>query len=120
MYVPIRSCFCLLFTCAPLWFLPPADKTYMVGDSLLPADVSTSNGQDPNENTTHVNIPSGTWYSFNTTKAIQVRFFLGDAITQNSEIDVLLQQQFTQTQRCNGAIVLTLVCLFFNRDHKVT
>jgi alpha-glucosidase (family GH31 glycosyl hydrolase) len=46
------------------------DSTYMVSDVLLPADVSTSNGNDPNENTTHVNIPPGTWYTFNSTQTI--------------------------------------------------
>ena len=41
-----------------------------MGDSLLPADVSTSTKADPNENTTHVNIPPGTWYAFNSTTAL--------------------------------------------------
>lgn len=51
---------------------PPSvgDATYMFSDVLLPADVSTSNGQDPNENTTHVNIPPGLWYTFNSTQAM--------------------------------------------------
>lgn len=46
------------------------DATYMVSDALLPADVSTSNGPDPNENTTHVNVPPGVWYAFNSTAAV--------------------------------------------------
>ena len=51
---------------------PPTlgDATSMVGDSLLPADVSTANNPDPNENVTHVNIPPGTWYAFNSTAAL--------------------------------------------------
>jgi alpha-glucosidase (family GH31 glycosyl hydrolase) len=55
---------------APSFPLAAADATYMMGDSLLPADVSTSNGPDPNENVTHVNIPPGVWYRYNDTYAI--------------------------------------------------
>jgi alpha-glucosidase len=46
------------------------DATYMVGDSLLPADVSTSHSPDPNVNTTVCNVPPGTWYAFNETAAV--------------------------------------------------
>jgi hypothetical protein len=46
------------------------DATYMFGDALLPADVSTSNGPDPDENTTHVNIPPGIWFAFNSTATV--------------------------------------------------
>jgi alpha-glucosidase len=45
-------------------------SVYMVGDSILPADVSTSNGPDPLENVTQVFLPEGFWYRFNTTEAV--------------------------------------------------
>jgi alpha-glucosidase len=51
--------------------LAVADATYMMGDTILPADVSTSNSPDPNENVTHVNIPPGLWYAFNDTLALE-------------------------------------------------
>jgi alpha-glucosidase len=54
----------------PSFPLTTGDATYMMFDHILPADVSTSNGMDPNENTTHVNIPPGTWFAFNTTSAL--------------------------------------------------
>ena len=52
---------------------PPAvgDATYMVGDVLLPADVSTASRADPDENTTRTNVPPGTWFSFNSTAALR-------------------------------------------------
>lgn len=43
------------------------DATYMVGDSLLQADFSFDVAT---ENNTVVNIPSGTWFVFNTTTAV--------------------------------------------------
>ena len=51
---------------------PPAlgDATYMFSDVLLPADVSTANGNDPNENTTHCNVPPGVWFVYNSTVTV--------------------------------------------------
>jgi alpha-glucosidase len=46
------------------------DATYMFSDVLLPADVSTANKADPNENVTHVNFPPGIWYDFNSTASV--------------------------------------------------
>lgn len=62
------------------------DNTYMVSSTLLPADVSTSNGPDPNENTTHVNIPPGVWYAYNSTAT------LTGPITDLTYTDVPLDQ----------------------------
>ena len=59
-----------IYTNDPAFPVAVGDATYMFGDSLLPADVSTSNVPDPNENTTVVNIPSGIWYSFNSTATL--------------------------------------------------
>lgn len=59
-----------IFPNDPAFPVSVGDRTYMFSDVLLPADVSTSNGPDPNENTTHVNIPSGTWYAYNSTATL--------------------------------------------------
>jgi len=50
---------------------PPSagDAVYMVGDSLLPAVVSTAHGPDPDENTTVSVLPPGVWFAFNDTAA---------------------------------------------------
>jgi alpha-glucosidase len=60
------------YVLSPSADFPPAvaAATYMVSDVIVAADVSTSNGPDPNENSTHVNIPPGTWYAFNSTSAV--------------------------------------------------
>ena len=44
-----------------------ADATYMVGESLLPGDVSTATTADPKVNTSSYNVPPGIWYDFNST-----------------------------------------------------
>lgn len=53
---------------------PLGDETYMVGATLLPADVATDNGHNvvpPDENTTVVNLPANeTWFAFNSTRAV--------------------------------------------------
>jgi len=51
---------------------PPAvgDGVYMLGDSLLPAAVSTAHGPDPSENVSTAVLPPGTWYAFNSTAAL--------------------------------------------------
>jgi alpha-glucosidase (family GH31 glycosyl hydrolase) len=51
---------------------PPAagDAVLMVGDTLLPSVVSTSNGPDPNENVSTSVLPPGLWYRFNSTEAL--------------------------------------------------
>lgn len=59
-----------VFPSDPAFPIAVGDATYMFSDVLLPADVSTSNGPDPDENTTHVNIPSGTWFAFNSTATL--------------------------------------------------
>jgi alpha-glucosidase len=59
-----------VFPSDPAFPVAVGDATYMFSDVLLPADVSTSNGPDPDENTTHVNIPSGTWFAFNSTATL--------------------------------------------------
>ncbi len=49
----------------------PESPSYMVGDSLLPADLCTSKiKNDPTENTTAANLPPGTWYLFNTSETV--------------------------------------------------
>ena len=51
---------------------PPAagDGVYMLGDTLLPAVVSTANHVDPNENVSTSVLPPGSWYAFNSTSAL--------------------------------------------------
>eukprot|EP00047_Mylnosiga_fluctuans_P009080 m.261535 g.261535 ORF g.261535 m.261535 type:complete len:602 (+) comp24727_c0_seq1:570-2375(+) len=48
----------------------PSNPAYMVGDSLLPADLCTSHTVDGTENRTTANLPPGLWYLFNTTQTL--------------------------------------------------
>lgn len=62
------------------------DGVYIVGDSLLPAVVSTANRPDPAENTTTSTLPPGVWYAFNTTAALigpQVVTYVDVPLTTN-------------------------------------
>ena len=60
------------------WVFPPdasftadaGNAIYMLGDSLLPADVCVANVPDPMENVTTVYLPPGTWFAFNSTAAL--------------------------------------------------
>ena len=48
------------------------DKTYMIGDSVIAADLSTSKSFDPNENSSTVVLPKGTmWFLFNSTQTVE-------------------------------------------------
>jgi alpha-glucosidase (family GH31 glycosyl hydrolase) len=42
----------------------------MMGESILPAAVSTANNYDPNENTTVSNVPPGVWFNYNATTTV--------------------------------------------------
>lgn len=47
------------------------DKTYMIGDSVIAADLSTSKSFDVNENSSIVILPKGiTWFLFNSTQTV--------------------------------------------------
>lgn len=52
-------------------YYPPAAATYMVGDSLIPADVCTSHKADGTENQTSAQLPPGIWYELNSTTTLK-------------------------------------------------
>ena len=56
-----------IFPTSPDFPTSLGDATYMVGDVLLPADLSF---ETATENSTTVNVPPGIWFTFNSTSAV--------------------------------------------------
>ena len=62
------------------------NETYMVGDSVIAADLSTSNSFDPNENSSSVVLPDGTiWFLFNSTETV---LGTGNPIVRNRDLQL--------------------------------
>jgi len=64
------------------------DKTYMIGNSIIAADLSTSHSPDANANSSTVILPkSTTWFLFNSTQTVQ-----GNGLPLERENDLKLNE----------------------------